>query len=416
VVKSPHCAWLLVGVLVGVLPACGSDHSCKTALADRIGSDGAALDRALAEHMPTYQEQEVAAVFWVFMIVAHETGELSPVFVQSHIEQPLQDMTAQYPSFFTACGAATASSAITTQSTSSEGDYFDCSRPCYSNWQLVKPASIVASQLLELGVGEALKHAPVRTWLGLAQRISKALATRNAEVTGKVTSALFDGLMSADEVKDTLYWIGLGVAAVAIGATLAEFATAALIAGLIGTLISGISFGKELAKIYVNDQTCWNVHQRIGCADSVPPNQRHLYISGPSTPVIDNMSTLTIQIPYDASFPSIGFDGGIGPVGDMASTPCSSLTTAGGDAPETHTIELGKRSGSFLFSWDMFQIPDAMTVSYQGTNLFSTGCTSGGSSTNLSYSGTSTTVTVAVSPNCQGGTSGTAWQFTVGCP
>ncbi len=94
---------------------------------------------------------------------------------------------------------------------------------------------------------------------------------------------------------------------------------------------------------------------------------------------------------------------------------CDANTHEGTDAPETHQVEMGKSSGTFNFSWQMYTIKDQMVVSYAGTQLYDTGCVSDGGSATLSYSGTSTQITVAVTPNCEG-SSGTVWDFTVGCP
>jgi hypothetical protein len=96
--------------------------------------------------------------------------------------------------------------------------------------------------------------------------------------------------------------------------------------------------------------------------------------------------------------------------------PCGSVQVAGGDLPVTRTVELGASSGTFTFTYDTFSIPDRIVVTYQGGILFDTGCVGASGSVNLSYSGTATTVTVSVTPNCAGGTTGTSWQFTVGCP
>ncbi len=96
-------------------------------------------------------------------------------------------------------------------------------------------------------------------------------------------------------------------------------------------------------------------------------------------------------------------------------TPCDSLTTSGGNAPESHTVELGQTSGTFDFSWEMYSIKDQMVVKYQGTTLFDTGCVSNSGTQAISYSGSSSEVTVDAIPNCDG-TSGTSWNFTVSCP
>jgi hypothetical protein len=98
------------------------------------------------------------------------------------------------------------------------------------------------------------------------------------------------------------------------------------------------------------------------------------------------------------------------------SNRCDSQQTSGGDAPESRTIELGKASGTFDFTWDMNSIKDHMTVTYEGRVLVDTGCVSGGGSVLLRYTGRATNVVVSVEPNCETGTTGTAWSFSVGCP
>lgn len=95
--------------------------------------------------------------------------------------------------------------------------------------------------------------------------------------------------------------------------------------------------------------------------------------------------------------------------------PCSSTQVAGGDTAETRTIQMGKTSGTFSFSYDTYSIADRIVVSYEGQTLFDTGCVGASGSVNLSYAGTSSIVTVRVTPNCAGD-SGTQWTFTVGCP
>ena len=57
-----------------------------------------------------------------------------------------------------------------------------------------------------------------------------------------------------------------------------------------------------------------------------------------------------------------------------------------------------------------------MVVTYQGSTLFDTGCVGAHGTQQISYGGGSTQITVSVSPDCQPGTSGTGWQYTVGCP
>jgi uncharacterized protein (TIGR03437 family) len=96
---------------------------------------------------------------------------------------------------------------------------------------------------------------------------------------------------------------------------------------------------------------------------------------------------------------------------------CSAQQNAGGDAPDTRTIELGKTSGTFNFTYNTYVQEDQMLVRYQNALLFDTGCvgTDGDLTKPISYNGTSTSISVQVIPNCKGG-SGTAWDYSVSCP
>jgi hypothetical protein len=94
---------------------------------------------------------------------------------------------------------------------------------------------------------------------------------------------------------------------------------------------------------------------------------------------------------------------------------CNDQQAAGADAPETLTLELGRRQGTFQFTYDMQTQKDRMEVLYEGRVVHDTGCQSGGTTVNLTYAGNATTIAVRVSPNCEGG-SGTAWDFSVSCP
>jgi hypothetical protein len=104
------------------------------------------------------------------------------------------------------------------------------------------------------------------------------------------------------------------------------------------------------------------------------------------------------------------------PVGVAAATPpplgCSATTTSGGAGVTTNVHEMGRTSGSFVFNWDALAIPDKFDVSYQGVLLFSTGFVSFTGTHTITYSGTSTKVTVVVT----GSAPGTAWNYVVNCP
>lgn len=100
---------------------------------------------------------------------------------------------------------------------------------------------------------------------------------------------------------------------------------------------------------------------------------------------------------------------------DSGALPCNQQTQSGGDTPVSLAVNLGKRSGTFGFLWQMQSVRDQMRVVYEGRQLFDTGCVSGSGSRSLSFSGSSRTVTINVQPNCAGG-SNTYWEFTVTCP
>lgn len=111
---------------------------------------------------------------------------------------------------------------------------------------------------------------------------------------------------------------------------------------------------------------------------------------------------------------------------------CNEMIHSGGNTPETHVINLGKTSGTVNFAVDTFEVPDDLTVTYDGkvlidtgcfgSNLLASGCSVSGWCCNgescyigLKYSGASTEMTVSVTPNCQG-TDQTGWEFLLTCP
>jgi len=101
----------------------------------------------------------------------------------------------------------------------------------------------------------------------------------------------------------------------------------------------------------------------------------------------------------------------------VPTSPCSTLQQAGGEAAETHTIDLGRASGTFEFSYETFNNPDRMLVTYEGQTLFDTSCvgTNGPRTQTIRYFGADSRVTVSIMPACTG-LAGTQWQFSVSCP
>ncbi|MBK7472329.1 MAG: IPT/TIG domain-containing protein [Betaproteobacteria bacterium] len=94
---------------------------------------------------------------------------------------------------------------------------------------------------------------------------------------------------------------------------------------------------------------------------------------------------------------------------------CSATQNAGGDTPDTRTIELGKLAGTFLFTFETYSQEDRIIVRYQNATVFDTGCVGASGTQPISYNGASTQISVQVIPNCMGG-SGTAWNYSVSCP
>lgn len=94
---------------------------------------------------------------------------------------------------------------------------------------------------------------------------------------------------------------------------------------------------------------------------------------------------------------------------------CGPQQGSGSNAAFSRDYNLFKNAGTFLFRRNANDIKDRFVVTYQGALLYDSGCISGNSAVNLSYSGASSYVNVTVYPNCDG-TSSTQWDFTVDCP
>ena len=107
---------------------------------------------------------------------------------------------------------------------------------------------------------------------------------------------------------------------------------------------------------------------------------------------------------------SIHFDGG--------AQQCGTFTEAGGDAGETHYVEMGQTSGWFWFDYNTYDQEDRIKIYYGDTleTVFDSGCVGTKASAHKKFGpGNSTKIRVEVYPNCFGG-SGTKWDFTVHCP
>ena len=166
----------------------------------------------------------------------------------------------------------------------------------------------------------------------------------------------------------------------------------------------GATASESTASVSAVEQAAWEAPATTTAASSSPG-----FWSGPWPWVIGGVVVAGGTAGAIAAGSSGGGDGGDGP------EPCNTTTQAGGDTPETHTYSMGQSSGTFRFDYDTYAQQDRMTVTYEGTTLFDTGCVGASGTQYISYSGSSNNVTVSVQPNCAGGT-GTSWTFTVYCP
>jgi len=93
--------------------------------------------------------------------------------------------------------------------------------------------------------------------------------------------------------------------------------------------------------------------------------------------------------------------------------PCNVGTVSGGAGVTTTVHELGRASGTFVFSYDALSIPDQFEIRYQGATIYTTGgFVSGTGSKSINYSGSDTKITVTVT----GSSSATVWSYVVNCP
>ena len=100
------------------------------------------------------------------------------------------------------------------------------------------------------------------------------------------------------------------------------------------------------------------------------------------------------------------------------------VTASGGGTPQTNYLNVGQTSGQLTINYDMYQVPDQMTV-YYGTNsgsftlpnaLYNSGFVSGIGTITVNFGpGTSTYLTVIMNQfGNPAGANGTAWTYTAG--
>jgi len=89
------------------------------------------------------------------------------------------------------------------------------------------------------------------------------------------------------------------------------------------------------------------------------------------------------------------------------------VTSSGSAAPQSQTIDTGATSGNLTINYQMYTIPDEMTVYYQGVKIFDSGYISFGGTFIIPYGpGASTLVTIVMNEHTNPNPS-TAWTYTV---
>jgi hypothetical protein len=101
---------------------------------------------------------------------------------------------------------------------------------------------------------------------------------------------------------------------------------------------------------------------------------------------------------------------------DYGAGNCDQAVVAGGDTPVQRQFDMGAACGTIQLSYEMYTVKDRIVVYHDGQPIYDSRCVGGGSSRSLDYCGSSSRIVVAIEPNCEGGTSGTAWNFTLSCP
>jgi len=94
--------------------------------------------------------------------------------------------------------------------------------------------------------------------------------------------------------------------------------------------------------------------------------------------------------------------------------PCSVPQVSGGAGTTVNNFELGATSGTFTFSFDAFNEADRFQITYEGRTILDTGFVSNTGTRSVSYSGSSTVVTVIVTGAPSSTT--TVWNYTLSCP
>jgi hypothetical protein len=100
---------------------------------------------------------------------------------------------------------------------------------------------------------------------------------------------------------------------------------------------------------------------------------------------------------------------------DVCSLPCNTTQRQGGNGTTTFSMNMVAYQGTFNIWYDMFGVPDQVTIFYEGKEIYpNSGFVSNYHTANVTYSGNSSTITVVVVGNPNITT--TEWKMNIGCP
>lgn len=97
-------------------------------------------------------------------------------------------------------------------------------------------------------------------------------------------------------------------------------------------------------------------------------------------------------------------------------TQCPTQQRSGGQGFITFTVDLKKTRGTFQVSYNMFGIPDELTLFYEGVQVFGTGGLVSGSRTVSVNFGSENSTSTIVTLQLRAPNEGTAWRVSVSCP
>ena len=91
---------------------------------------------------------------------------------------------------------------------------------------------------------------------------------------------------------------------------------------------------------------------------------------------------------------------------------CMQQQNSGSQGIFTQSYDLGSYCGTFDFQYDTFVVPDSIEIFYDSKTIFQVGPVGENNTVPITYSGSSTVITVIVTAPL----TGTAWNYNVGCP